>query len=122
MKLFYHDHFVLPLPQGHRFPMEKYSRLRERLENDAQTIPLELLVPESASLEQLCLAHDRSYVERVFTGQMSEKEMRRIGFPPDMHLRIALSFGYPLDGALLSNPPKKGGRKGLDEVIHWDQW
>jgi len=95
MKLFYHDHFVLPLPQGHRFPMEKYSRLRERLENDAQSIPLELLVPESASLEQLCLAHDRSYVERVFTGQMSEKEMRRIGFPwtPQLVERARRSVG-----------------------------
>ena len=28
MKLFYADHFVLPLPEGHRFPMEKYARLR----------------------------------------------------------------------------------------------
>ena len=95
MKLFYHDHFVLPLPQGHRFPMEKYSRLRQRLENDAQSIPFELLVPESATLEQLCLAHDRSYVERVFTGQMSEKEMRRIGFPwtPQLVERARRSVG-----------------------------
>ena len=95
MKLFYHDHFVLPLPQGHRFPMEKYSRLRQRLENDAQSIPFELLVPESATLEQLCLAHDRAYVERVFTGQMSEKEMRRIGFPwtPQLVERARRSVG-----------------------------
>lgn len=31
LKLFYTDVFVLPLPPGHRFPMEKYARLRERL-------------------------------------------------------------------------------------------
>jgi acetoin utilization deacetylase AcuC-like enzyme len=95
MKLFYHDHFVLPLPQGHRFPMEKYSRLRQRLENDTQSIPFELVVPESATLEQLCLAHDRAYVERVFTGQMSEKEMRRIGFPwtPQLVERARRSVG-----------------------------
>ena len=75
--------------------MEKYSRLRQRLENDAQSIPFELLVPESATLEQLCLAHDRSYVERVFTGQMSEKEMRRIGFPwtPQLVERARRSVG-----------------------------
>ena len=30
MKAFYCDHFVLPLPEGHRFPMEKYAQLRER--------------------------------------------------------------------------------------------
>lgn len=28
MKLYYADHFVLPLPDGHRFPMEKYALLR----------------------------------------------------------------------------------------------
>jgi len=75
--------------------MEKYSRLRQRLENDAQSIPFELLVPESATLEQLYLAHERSYVERVFTGQMSEKEMRRIGFPwtPQLVERARRSVG-----------------------------
>ena len=31
MKVFYSDHFVLPLPEGHRFPMVKYSMLRERV-------------------------------------------------------------------------------------------
>ena len=32
MQAFYSDHFVLPLPQGHRFPMPKYRLLRERIE------------------------------------------------------------------------------------------
>src|SRR5215213_6814479 len=31
MKVFYSDHFVLPLPEGHRFPMVKYSMLRDRI-------------------------------------------------------------------------------------------
>ena len=31
MHAYYADHFVLPLPEGHRFPMQKYSRLRDRL-------------------------------------------------------------------------------------------
>jgi nitroreductase len=51
-----------------------------------------------------------------------EQARQLLGFPQEMHLRIAISFGYPLDAALLSNPPKRGGRKELDEVIHWDQW
>jgi hypothetical protein len=32
MKIFYTDHYVLPLPKGHRFPMAKYSLLRQRVE------------------------------------------------------------------------------------------
>jgi acetoin utilization deacetylase AcuC-like enzyme len=95
MKLYYHDHFVLPLPEGHRFPMEKYSRLRERLVNDAQSTPIELLVPDRATLDELCLVHNRSYVERVFQGQLTEKEMRRIGFPwtPQLVERARRSVG-----------------------------
>ena len=43
-------------------------------------------------------------------------------FPPEWHLRIALSFGYPADEGKLSAPPQKGGRRLLDEVVHWDRW
>jgi len=51
-----------------------------------------------------------------------EKAREILGFPPEWHLRIALSFGYPLDEEKLSAPPKKGGRAPLDEVVHWDRW
>lgn len=43
-------------------------------------------------------------------------------FPPEWHLRIALSFGYPLEEDKLSAPPQKGGRRSLDEVVHWETW
>lgn len=51
-----------------------------------------------------------------------EKAREILGFPPEWHLRIALSFGYPLDEEKLSAPPKKGGRKSLEEMLHWDRW
>jgi nitroreductase len=37
-------------------------------------------------------------------------------------LRIALSFGYPLEEEKLSAAPKKGGRRPLEEVVHWERW
>jgi len=43
-------------------------------------------------------------------------------FPMDLHLRIAISFGYPLDQSVLTNQPKTGGRSNLNELVHWDQW
>ncbi len=43
-------------------------------------------------------------------------------FPPEWHLRVALSFGYPLDEEKLSAAPKRGGRRSLDEIVHWDTW
>ena len=52
----------------------------------------------------------------------SEKAREILGFPAEWHLRIALSFGYPLDEKTLSAPLKKGGRRSLKEVVHWDRW
>jgi len=43
-------------------------------------------------------------------------------FPLDWHLRIAISFGYPTDEGKLSAAPRKGGRRSLEEVIHWEKW
>jgi nitroreductase len=51
-----------------------------------------------------------------------EKARAILGFPAEWHLRIALSFGYSAGEKVLSAAPKKGGRKPLDEVVHWDRW
>ncbi len=51
-----------------------------------------------------------------------EKARKILGFPPEWHLRIALSFGYPAEEEKLSAAPKKGGRRPLEEVAHWDRW
>jgi nitroreductase len=51
-----------------------------------------------------------------------EKTRTILGFPPEWHLRIALSFGYPAEEEKLSAPPKKGGRMSLDDVVHWERW
>ncbi len=81
MKLFYADHFVLPLPQGHRFPMEKYSRLRERLAASGRFGPDDFVVPEAASDDEILRAHDDAYLRRVVGGTLAAAEQRRIGFP-----------------------------------------
>jgi len=52
----------------------------------------------------------------------AEKAREILGFPSEWHLRIALSFGYPLEDEKLSAAPKKGGRRSLEEVVHWDRW
>ncbi|HXF83789.1 MAG TPA: nitroreductase family protein [Anaerolineales bacterium] len=51
-----------------------------------------------------------------------EKAREILGFPPEWHLRIALSFGYPLDEEKLTAPPRRGGRKPLEEIVHWERW
>ena len=51
-----------------------------------------------------------------------EKARQILGFPSEWHLRIAISFGYPADEQKLSAAPKKGGRRTLEEIVHWDTW
>ncbi len=81
MKVFYSDQFVLPLPEGHRFPMNKYSMLRERVEKAGFCGPGELRAPHAVTDEEVLRAHDPNYLKKVITGTLSDKEMRRIGFP-----------------------------------------
>ncbi len=52
----------------------------------------------------------------------AEKARGILKFPAEWHLRIALSFGYPLDEEKISASPKKGGRMSLEEVVHWERW
>jgi acetoin utilization deacetylase AcuC-like enzyme len=78
MKLFYCDHFVLPLPEGHRFPMDKYRRLRERAEAAGG---FELLEPPAATDAELARVHDPAYIARVTEGRMDAREVRALGFP-----------------------------------------
>jgi len=51
-----------------------------------------------------------------------EKARKLLGFPPDLHLRFALSFGYALNPDFMTRPPRKGGRRPLEEMVHWDRW
>ena len=78
MKAFYTDHFVLPLPAGHRFPMEKYSRLRDCV---STLNGIELLEAPAASDTQILYAHDPSYLIKIIEGKLSAEEQREIGFP-----------------------------------------
>lgn len=45
-----------------------------------------------------------------------------LGFPAELHLRVALSFGYPADPADLTAPPRRGGRRIPEDVIHYERW
>ena len=81
MKVFYSDHFVLPLPEGHRFPMVKYSMLRERVADSGIAANGGLLVPRAVTDGEILRAHGAGFLRRVANGELDRKEVRRIGFP-----------------------------------------
>lgn len=81
MNVFYHDSFTFPLPEGHRFPIQKYVLLRERIVGEGVVREEDLHVPDPASDEQLLLVHDPAYLEKLENGNLTEREIRRMGFP-----------------------------------------
>jgi acetoin utilization deacetylase AcuC-like enzyme len=109
VKLFFTDHFELPLPAGHRFPMAKYGQLRQFVAASPWASGCEFHVPDAATDQQLCLAHSADYVRRVATGQLTAPEIRRIGFPWSLAMveRSRRSVGATI----------AAGRAALDEGV-----
>ncbi|MFZ9335735.1 MAG: histone deacetylase [Burkholderiaceae bacterium] len=79
MQVFYATQFVLPLPAGHRFPMQKYQRLRDRLAHELPAIRLQQAEPASDGV--LALAHTPQYIAAIRDGTAEAAVMREIGFP-----------------------------------------
>jgi acetoin utilization deacetylase AcuC-like enzyme len=90
---YYADHFILPLPSGHRFPMAKYGRLRERLASELPQVRLGQAFP--ASDGELALVHTPAYIADIQHGTLSAAAQREIGFPwsPAMAERARRSVG-----------------------------
>ncbi len=97
MKLFYSDHFVLPLPPDHRFPMAKYSLLRQRVAGELAP-PHELHEARAATDAELLRVHELDYLRRLIAGELATPEVRKIGFPwsPGLVERARRSVGGTL--------------------------
>ena len=81
MKVFYSDTYTFPLPEGHRFPVAKYGKLREKLVdtgllNEGAFVEAQLVNPDL-----LLKAHSAGYVESFLSGDLEPKAVRRIGLP-----------------------------------------
>ena len=95
VRCFYSDTFVLPLPDGHRFPMAKYSGLRASLLAEGIVQASDLHEAPQAAWDDLRLVHTADYVQAVADGTLSREMQRRIGFPwsPQMAERARRSVG-----------------------------
>lgn len=95
IRLYYTDQFVLPLPPGHRFPMQKYARLRERIEQADFRSDVELHIPPAATDEEILRAHTPGYLRQITRGDLTRAEVLRLGFPwsPELVERSRRSSG-----------------------------
>lgn len=100
MQVFYSDPYTIPLPDNHRFPMNKYAMLRNYLLENKILSSDELILSPLCTIEDLLYAHDASYITEIQTGQVNVENFKRIGFPwsYELFIRSCASVG----GAKLS--------------------
>jgi len=98
VRAFAHDVYTYPLPPGHRFPLAKYRLVRERAEA-SDGIDVEDSRP--AADDELRLAHDAVYLERVRDGALARREVLALGLPWSRELveRARRSVGATLMAA-----------------------
>lgn len=81
LKIAYSPIYKYQLPEGHRFPMEKYELLPEQLIYEGTISESNLFAPQRASDELIELTHDPLYWLKLKNLELSAKEIRKIGFP-----------------------------------------
>lgn len=112
IRIAWNELFCQPLPEGHRFPMEKYRLVPERLLERGIISPEQLFSPAPAADEDLLRVHSPDYVQMLRQGLLPAAMVRRIGFPVnDRLVRRELSIvqgtmdavGYALEDGLAFN-------------------
>jgi len=95
MQVFTSGTYTFPLPEGHRFPMQKYDLLRQAVQAAGLVSDGDLRAAQPATDEEILRAHDRDYLERLVAGRLTAKEIRRIGLPwsPELVTRARHSVG-----------------------------
>ncbi|MFQ3629626.1 MAG: histone deacetylase, partial [Cyanobacteriota bacterium] len=95
LPLVYHPDYVAPLPDSHRFPMEKFRRLSEILVEDGVVHPSQFHTPELPPIDWLELVHTPEYVQQYRTGTLDARAQRRIGLPwsPALAHRTCIAVG-----------------------------
>ncbi|HSE17282.1 MAG TPA: histone deacetylase [Pyrinomonadaceae bacterium] len=98
MQVFYTPRYYAEIGEGHVFPIRKFQMVRDRLIAEGTLDPAELIEPSPAPLEDVLLVHTEDYVSRLCTGQLTPKEIRRLGLPWSESL-VRRSF-YAVGGTL----------------------
>jgi acetoin utilization deacetylase AcuC-like enzyme len=80
-KLFYSPYYYADIGEGHVFPIKKFELVRDILVSEGTLFPHEIIEPKPSEIEDICLVHDRDYVARLIAGQLTAKEIRKLGLP-----------------------------------------
>ena len=86
LKIAWSEIYAHPLPQNHRFPMEKYNLLPEQLLYEGTAKQDNFFAPISLSDEQVIRTHDAVYWQKLKDQNLTRQEERRTGFPLSQEL------------------------------------
>jgi acetoin utilization deacetylase AcuC-like enzyme len=86
LKIAHNEFYVQPLPEGHRFPMEKYELLPKQLLHEGTAEEENFFSPDLIDAEHVLKVHDKEYFHQLLTLQISPKDQRKSGFPHDERL------------------------------------
>ena len=81
LKVAYHPIYKHNLPEGHRFPMEKYDLLPQQLLYEGTCKEENFFKPEIPNNKYFFMVHDPEYVSDLMNITLNQKAARKIGFP-----------------------------------------
>ncbi|MCH7411343.1 histone deacetylase [Belliella sp. DSM 111904] len=81
LKIAFSPNYAHPLPEGHRFPMEKYELLPEQLLYEGTVKEDSFFVPDDFGEEWIIYSHEVAYYEKLKNLSLSKSEIRKTGFP-----------------------------------------
>ncbi len=81
LKIAYHPIFKHPLPEGHRFPMEKYELLPKQLLHEGTCIKENFFEPEVPETSNILAVHCQDYVTNLLDLTIDKRAVRKMGFP-----------------------------------------
>lgn len=104
IKIAFDPIYAHPLPENHRFPMQKYELIPEQLIYEGTFAPENFFSPQLCSQEIILNTHDAAYYEKLILQQLSYKEQRTIGFPqsPELIQRELIITQGTLDACYFS--------------------
>lgn len=93
--------YTVPLPDGHRFPIAKYARIRDEIVARGVLAAGAIEEPDRADRWALELVHTPRYADAVLAGTLTPAEVRRLGFPwsPDLRERSLHTVQGTLEAA-----------------------
>jgi acetoin utilization deacetylase AcuC-like enzyme len=81
LKIAWSENYAHHLPEGHRFPMEKYELLPRQLLYEGTISAANIFAPAPLQEEIILQTHDANYWQRLRDLELTPAEVRRTGFP-----------------------------------------